>query len=43
MGSGMLNKCKCIDCTRRHVGCHSRCEDYKKWKTEVDKARSQSR
>lgn len=39
MGSGMLNKCKCIDCTRRHIGCHSRCEDYKTWKAEVDKVR----
>lgn len=39
MGSGMLNKCKCIDCTRRDIGCHSRCEDYKKWKAEIDKIR----
>lgn len=39
MGSGMLKECKCIDCTRRDIGCHSRCEDYKKWKAEIDKVR----
>lgn len=43
MGSGMLKECKCINCTRRDIGCHSRCEDYKKWKTEVDKVRKAMR
>ncbi len=32
----MLKDSKCIYCTERHIGCHSQCEDYKKWKAEVD-------
>lgn len=23
----------CADCQKRHVGCHSDCEDYKAWKS----------
>jgi len=26
----------CKDCTKRHESCHSTCEDYKNWKTELD-------
>lgn len=24
----------CVDCQKRHVGCHADCEDYKEWKVE---------
>lgn len=30
--------CKCKDCTDRYVGCHSTCEDYKKFQEENEKA-----
>lgn len=29
----------CKDCTGRHESCHSDCEEYKKWKDELDKER----
>lgn len=29
-------KCKCKDCTKRQVGCHSTCEDYKAFRAELD-------
>lgn len=34
-------KTPCIDCERRHMGCHSRCEDYKKWKDEHEARRKE--
>ena len=27
-----------IDCTERHVGCHSTCEKYLEWKAGVEQA-----
>ena len=27
----------CYGCTERKVGCHAKCEKYKKWKEEYDK------
>jgi hypothetical protein len=30
-----MAKC-CIDCTKRYVGCHSKCEDYLKFRRELD-------
>ena len=27
----------CKDCTDRHVGCHSECETYKMYRSELDK------
>ena len=34
------NHCPCHldgnNCDRREVGCHAVCEDYKKWKAELD-------
>lgn len=39
----MKNDCCCIDCTKRHIGCHGTCELYKAWsekyKEEAKKAR----
>jgi hypothetical protein len=29
----------CYKCTDRQVGCHSKCEKYKKWKKESNKKR----
>ena len=26
-----------INCTKRHVGCHSTCKEYMAWKAEVDR------
>lgn len=34
-----MEKLKCQDCKERHVGCHSECEHYLKWKEENDKMR----
>lgn len=28
----------CKDCTKRHLHCHSSCDEYKQYKSEVDKA-----
>lgn len=30
----------CKDCLKRHTGCHSTCEDYKREKAELDASRS---
>lgn len=30
----------CKDCLKRHSGCHSTCEDYKREKAELDASRS---
>lgn len=30
-------ECKCKNCTERHIGCHSTCEDYKNFRNELDK------
>lgn len=32
----MLTSC-CQNCTKRYVGCHSKCEDYKQYKIENEK------
>ena len=29
--------CPCRDCTERNAECHSVCEKYKIWRTELDK------
>lgn len=34
----MLTIC-CKDCTKRYVGCHSKCKDYKQFKIENEKKR----
>lgn len=26
----------CLDCEKRHVGCHGSCDDYKKYKQELE-------
>lgn len=26
----------CLGCEKRHINCHADCEDYKKWKAELD-------
>lgn len=31
--------CKCKGCTRRQVGCHSTCEDYKEFQEECERIR----
>ena len=36
----MTNSCK--DCTKRHIGCHSECEEYKEF-VEKNKAISRAR
>jgi hypothetical protein len=33
----MGNAKTCKDCTKRTVGCHSHCEIYKAFRTELDK------
>lgn len=35
----MDNPCK--NCSRRHIGCHSSCMSYGKWKDERDAMRKQ--
>ena len=30
--------CPCKDCEFRHFGCHAKCEHYKAWHTERQKA-----
>ena len=39
----MSNVCKCRDCTKRYVGCHSTCIDYKEWKTNKDQKNKETR
>lgn len=34
-----MNKSTCKDCTKRALGCHSKCAKYAKWKKEVEKMR----
>lgn len=31
--------CKCKDCTDHYIGCHSTCEDYKKFQEENEKTK----
>lgn len=31
----MLNA-TCKDCTKRHIGCHAHCEDYKAFRKQLD-------
>lgn len=33
----------CIGCLERKVGCHSKCEKYKKWKEEYEKVKAQAK
>lgn len=35
----MKNKCSCQGCDKRYVGCHAKCEDYKKFREGIDKKR----
>lgn len=35
--------CKCKGCTDRYVGCHSTCEDYKKFQEENEKLKKRAR
>lgn len=39
----MNTGCKCKDCTKRKVGCHSTCTDYKEWKTNRDQKNKETR
>ena len=39
----MITNNKCLDCTKRHVGCHSTCEDYLKFRKELDELNKQKR
>ena len=34
--------CKCKDCDKRTLGCHSTCEDYKAFKAENEKRRERA-
>ena len=29
-------ECKCIDCSRRCIGCHSKCDDYAEYRKHID-------
>lgn len=33
----------CIGCQKRHVGCHSKCEDYANQKAENEKRKAENR
>jgi len=35
-----MNICK--ECTNRHIGCHGKCSDYKKWRKEYEKQKRQA-
>lgn len=39
----MNTGCKCKDCTKRKVGCHSTCTDYKEWKINRDQKNKETR
>ena len=32
--------CKCFSCEDRYPGCHSKCDDYKKWKEWLNEQKS---
>ena len=34
-----MKMCPCKECEERKVGCHAKCEDYKEWKAEYEKAK----
>ena len=34
---------KCYGCQKRQVGCHSKCEDYKKYKEYLEKVNAKER
>lgn len=34
---------KCYGCEKRQLGCHSKCEDYKKYKKYLEKIRAKER
>ena len=29
--------CPCYGCSKRHIGCHGSCDDYKKWTIHNEK------
>lgn len=31
-----MNSCECVSCTERYVGCHSECDKYKKYRSDLD-------
>ena len=33
----------CGDCTKRHIGCHSKCKEYISWRAEWDKRKELER
>lgn len=37
----MSIKCACKNCVKRSIGCHSRCQEYKEFRAEIDKLNSQ--
>ena len=39
----MQNTLKCKDCKQRHLGCHSTCSSYQKYKEEREKIKEASR
>ncbi len=38
-----MSRSPCKDCERRHPGCHSECEDYRKMKEEREEIRKKIR
>ena len=38
-----MSRAPCKDCVRRHLGCHSECEDYRKMKEEREEMRKKIR
>ena len=38
-----MSKCCCKGCENRVVGCHSTCEEYRKYKKHVDELREENR
>lgn len=36
-------RCDCYRCTKRTVGCHDTCEQYKKFRDELSKVRQRER
>ena len=39
----MFKKCKCCNCDKRKIGCHSTCEDYKAYRSRLDTIKEQKR
>ena len=32
--------CPCYGCSKRHIGCHGSCDDYKKWTIHNEKIKA---